>query len=108
MNEKRRKYARLLREGRTEEATALVTDEGSNTEKTSEETEEEEEDVDTSDILSEEERFADLKGVGDELADELVEEFGTFSSFKDASVEDLEPIPGIGEKRAESLLEQVE
>lgn len=53
--------------------------------------------------------FEDLKGVGDELADEIRQVYGDYSSFvEEASVESLSDISGIGEKRAESLLEQVE
>lgn len=99
------KYARLLREGKTDEATKVAQEMSDvEVEVETEQVEEEEEE-----ILSEHDRFAELKGVGDELADELVEEFGTYSEFaENASVEDLEPISGIGEKSAESLLEQVE
>lgn len=94
------RYARLLREGRTTEATRVALQA-----KNEEGVEEPSEEVES----SESDRFAELKGVGGELAVELVEEFGDFESFvADATVEDLTPIPGIGEKRAESLLEQVE
>lgn len=88
------KYARLLREGKTREATELVSGEDASDEEES--------------IVSEEERFAELNGVGPELAEELVEEFEGFDAFvEEAEPKDLEPIPGIGEKRAESLVEQV-
>jgi predicted flap endonuclease-1-like 5' DNA nuclease len=96
--EKQDKYARLLREGKTEEAT-----------KVAQEMRGSEVAVETQDSVSEHDRFTELKGVGDELADEMVEEFGDYDSFaENAAVEDLEPISGIGEKSAESLLEQVE
>jgi len=93
---KKEKYTRLLREGKTEEATELVS--SSETEVSTSEVEDSESSV---------QGFEDLKGVGDELAVELREEFGEVENLKDASASDLEPIPGIGEKRAESLLEQV-
>lgn len=94
----REKYARLLREGKTDEATELV----SNREVEENVSEEE-------DSSGEEERFEELNGVGPELASELVEQFGDFDSFvEEAEPEDLEPVPGIGEKRAESLVEQTE
>jgi excinuclease UvrABC nuclease subunit len=99
-------YARLLREGRTEEATEVAHEmrDDVEVEKTVE-TEEVEED----EPVSEQERFAELSGVGDELADEMVQLFGTYDSFvEEADVESLSDISGIGESRAESLLEQVE
>lgn len=95
------KYARLLREGKTSEATK-VAQEMNGVETTSSEPVEEEESE-----VSDRERFHSLKGVGDELAKELDETFESYEAFaKYASAEDLEPIPGIGEKRAESLVEQ--
>lgn len=111
MTEDRQKeYARLLREGNTREATELVSDNSQNQEKEDEEVVEEvDETQEDGQAVSEEERFAELSGVGPELADELVEEFGSYDEFaENASPEDLEPISGIGEKRAESLVEQAE
>lgn len=90
-------YARLLREGKTEEATALVT-----------EKESEDEEVVEDEKISEQERFAELKGVGDATAEDFVNVFGTFEAFKDASVEEVAEVEGFGEKSAEDLLEQVE
>lgn len=103
-----KEYARLLREGDTEGATKLAQEmRGDEVQvETDEDSKSEEEDEES---VSEEELFAELNGVGPELADELVEEFGSFEEFaENASPEDLEPVSGIGEKRAESLVEQAE
>jgi len=90
------KYARLLREGKTSEATKIAQEMSDVT--TTVETEE-----------IKQERFAELNGVGDELADEMVQVFGSYDRFvEDADVESLADISGIGESRAESLLEQVD
>jgi len=100
------KYARLLREGKTDEATEVAQEMRDDVEV---ETEDEEEEVEEDEPVSEQERFADLNGVGEELADEMVQVFGTYDSFvEEADVESLSDISGIGESRAESLLEQVE
>lgn len=54
-------------------------------------------------------KYEALNGIGNELAREFVETFESYEAFaKHASVEDLEPIPGIGKKRAESLIEQLD
>lgn len=99
-----RKYSRLLREGKTSEATRVAR-EAKKLEKGDDYY------VESSDDGEEEqgstEGFEALNGVGPELAEQLVEEFGSVENLSDATVEDLEPIPGIGVKRAESLLEQV-
>lgn len=56
---------------------------------------------------SEEERsFEDINGVGSELANTLADRYDSVEDLAGASAEDLEPISGIGEKRAESIIEQ--
>jgi len=96
-------YARLLREGRTEEATEVAQEMRDDVEPGNVvETEDEE-------PISEQERFVELDGVGEELAEEMVEEFGSYKGFvEEADVDSLSDISGIGESRAESLLEQKE
>lgn len=98
------KYARLLREGKTDEATEVAQEiRGVKVEADDEPVEKDDEPV------SEQERFAELSGVGEELADEMVQVFGTYKGFvEEADVENLSDISGIGESRAESLIEQVE
>lgn len=97
------KYARLLREGKTSEATKIAQEMSDVT--TTVETKEIKQEEDP----SEQKRFAELNGVGDELADEMVQVFGSYDRFvEDADVESLADISGIGESRAESLLEQVD
>lgn len=93
--DKKQKYNQLLREGKTEEATKVASEMRS--------------DLDVEEVTDgSHDRFAELNGVGDELADEMVEAFGDFESFvEEADVESLSDISGIGESRAESLLEQV-
>jgi len=93
--DKKQKYNQLLREGKTEEATKVASEMRS--------------DLDVEEVSDEgHDRFVELNGVGDELADEMVEAFGDFESFvEEADVESLSDISGIGESRAESLLEQV-
>ena len=48
-----------------------------------------------------------LKGIGDELAQILLERFGNLENIKKASVENLMLIPGIDKKRATSILNQL-
>lgn len=120
--ELRQKYRDLLGEGRTEDATEVYREaerlkaenRGSSEpepEPESEPVESEDEGVDEDaekeDEGSSVDSFEELKGVGDELAGILEDEFGSVEQMADASVEDLEPVPGIGEKKAESLLEQL-
>lgn len=89
VDEVKRRYAVALQEGRTEDATRLAqqlrSDEVS-----------ESEDVD----------FTELNGVGSELADELRENFDGFSDLAEADREVLLDISGVGESRADSLIEQ--
>ncbi len=89
VDEVKRRYAVALQEGRTEDATRLAqqlrSDEVS-----------ESEDVD----------FTELNGVGSELADELRESFDGFSDLAEADREVLLDISGVGESRADSLIEQ--
>lgn len=89
VDEVKRRYAVALQEGRTEDATRLAqqlrSDEVS-----------ESEDVD----------FTELNGVGSELADELRETFDGFSDLAEADREVLLDISGVGESRADSLIEQ--
>jgi len=111
--DKQKEYARLLREGDTEQATKVAQEmRGDDVQVETEDEDsksDENEEVEDEEPVSEEERFAELKGVGPELAEELVEEFGSYDEFaENASPEDLEPVSGIGEKRAESLVEQAE
>lgn len=97
MNELKERYHELLVEGNTREATKVsnkmqrLEDEGS---------------------VSEESvsgaSFEELDGVGDELASVLSERFSGFDELAEAGPEDLEPVPGIGEKRAESLVKQAQ
>lgn len=54
----------------------------------------------------EENSFEDISGVGSELAETLADEYDSVEELAEADLEDLEPIPGIGEKRAESIIEQ--
>jgi len=93
--DKKQKYNQLLREGKTEEATKVASEMRS--------------DLDVEEVSDEgHDRFVELNGVGDELADEMVEAFGDVERFvEEADVESLSDISGIGESRAESLLEQV-
>lgn len=95
------KYSRLLREGKLEEATEVAHEMNGVSGQASAENEE---------TVSEEvQKFAELKGVGDELAEEMVQVFGDYESFVEgADVDSLSDIAGIGEKSAEGLLEQVE
>jgi len=86
-----KEYSRYLREGKTQKATEVANERYGEPEQP-----------------SEKELYADLKGVGDELAEILADRFDSFDDFVQADVEDLKPVSGIGEKRAESLLEQVE
>jgi|AKVG01.1.fsa_nt_gi NTP pyrophosphatase (non-canonical NTP hydrolase) len=89
-----KEYASALRDGRTEEATEVARKIHGDRE------------VETSDTDG---KYEDLKGVGDELADEIRQVYGDYSNFvEEADVESLSDISGIGETRAESLLEQVE
>lgn len=102
------KYARLLREGRTDEATAVARKARYGDEENQEK--EADDEVESEPVQEEDagySSFEELNGVGPELAVELEEEFGSMENLADAAVEDLEPIPGIGETRAKSLLDQL-
>lgn len=102
------KYARLLRDGNTSEATK-VAQQLNNSKTEVQESSDSEEEEESDELVSEQERFADLNGVGEELAEDMVDVFGDYDSFvEEADVESLSDISGIGESRAESLLEQVE
>lgn len=113
LDELKDEYRELLRDGKTEQATDVAhkiaekegrvdnSDDGT----VSADTEVVEEDEDSEDDGIE--SFTDIDGIGDELAVEFEEEFGSVENLKDAEVEELEPIPGVGEKRGEDILEQV-
>jgi len=91
------KYREYLREGEEAKATeAWIKLE----EARSVETESEPE------IQEKDRSFEELNGVGDEIANVLADEYDSVEDLADATPEDLEPISGIGEKRAESLIEQ--
>jgi ERCC4-type nuclease len=92
VDELKRKYAVALQEGRTEDATRLAQELRSDTPVKSSEVEA----VD----------FTELNGVGSELADELRESFDSFSDLAEADREVLLDISGVGESRADSLIEQ--
>ena len=53
-------------------------------------------------------KLLSLKGVEDELAKELLDRFGDIDGIKSAKLEELVAIPGIGEKRAKLIKEQLE
>lgn len=106
----RDKYIRLLREGKTKEATEVArkakgqdsSDSGS------EEVEVEEEDSDAEQDAEAHMVYTKLNGVGEELAEEIYQDFGDWDSFVESADKDsLSDISGIGESRAESLLEQI-
>lgn len=115
------KYKKALRAGKSEEARKHYLAYRDGKEEVVDEVEaepveessEEEEESEVSEQVAEKdkddlEKYRALNGVGDELARELVETFESYDAFAEhASAEDLEPIPGIGKKRAESLVEQV-
>lgn len=93
-----KKYARLLREGKTEEATKVSQKMVDGVSESSVDKQE--------DVL---EPYVALNGVGEELAEELYEKYGDYSSFvEDADMKGLVDVSGVGESRAESLLEQME
>lgn len=93
-------YNRLLREGRTDEATDLVSD-SENVETT--------DSVDTEVEKQRYEAYTELDGVGEEVAEELFEEFGDWPEFvENVDKKSLVDVSGIGEARAESLIDQVE
>lgn len=91
------KYTRLLREGRTEEATELVKEA------------KEDGDLGTQSV-SEVDRFAEnIDGVGEELAEEFVQVFESWNRFEEeADMESLTDVSGVGESRAESILNQLD
>lgn len=51
--------------------------------------------------------FEAINGVGPELAEVLADEFGSVEDLAEADPDDLEPVPGIGEKRAVDILGQL-
>jgi len=92
VDEVKRRYAVALQEGRTEDATRLAQQLRSD------------DAVEVSE--SEDVDFTELNGVGSELADELRENFDGFSDLAEADREVLLDISGVGESRADSLIEQ--
>ena len=58
--------------------------------------------------LTDYEQLVNLKGVEDELADELLRTFGSIEKIKSASLAELESLPGIGKKRAKQIKDQLE
>lgn len=56
---------------------------------------------------SDREALIELKDVEDEIADALLERFGSLENVKSASLEELDKVPGIGVKRAKSIKEQL-
>jgi ERCC4-type nuclease len=92
VDEVKRRYAVALQEGRTEDATRLAQQLRSD------------DAVEVSE--SEDVDFTELNGVGSELADELRESFDGFSDLAEADREVLLDISGVGESRADSLIEQ--
>ncbi|QIO25402.1 helix-hairpin-helix domain-containing protein [Haloarcula sp. JP-L23] len=49
----------------------------------------------------------DVDGIGDELSRELADEFDTVADLQAADAEDLQRVDGIGDKKAEKLLEEL-
>lgn len=90
----RKKYRELLRDGKTKEATEVA--------QKAEELKEGDE------SQSGFEKFEVLNGVGEEIAKELAEDFDSIEALAEATPEDITPIPGIGEKRAKSIIEQAQ
>lgn len=100
------KYNKALREGDTGKATEVYK---KYSESSTEDSEEDSGSEDlTEDAMSEQEKFEEINGVGEELAEELIQEYGTYPGFvEEADKESLVDISGVGEARAESLLEKV-
>jgi excinuclease UvrABC nuclease subunit len=88
----REKYSEALREGRLEDATELAQELSDRQVETEQ---------------SEDSDFTELKGVGDELADDLNRLYEDLDDLADASVEELSEISGVGDILAENLLDQV-
>lgn len=108
LDELRHEYTVALREGDTEKATELyrkakrLKDEALPEDRddvvVTDETESDDDDL---------EQFEALNGIGDEIAEEMYEEFGSLDAVRDASVEALTDISGIGTKRAENLQDEL-
>lgn len=93
-------YRKHLREGRERDATEAY-------KKIQElRSEDEESQVEDNVEVSKDSSFESIDGVGDELAALLSDKYDSVDDLADADVEDLEPISGIGSKRAKSIIEQ--
>lgn len=110
LEEIRHKYTVALREGDTDradelyhEAESLKSDDEPESEPESEP--EPVEDDGSDDVALED--FEAIKGIGDEIAEELYEDFGTLEAVRNASDEELTDISGIGSARADSIRDQL-
>ena len=57
---------------------------------------------------SELEKFTAIKGIGEEIAEMLLSKYGSFENFvEEVKLDDLVELPGIGEKVAKKIIEQV-
>lgn len=113
LDELKDEYRELLRDGKTEQATdvahKIAEKEGR---ASSDDDDGGDEQVETAVVGEEEDdkditTFTDIDGIGDELAGEFREQFDSVDDLADANVDDLEPIPGVGKKRGEDILDQV-
>lgn len=95
------KYNRLHKEGKTREATRVAQEYSG---ESSQEEVEEESEVRRDLVYSHE-----FDGIGEEISEEIYQEYGDWDEFvENVTREGLVEISGIGESRADSILEQVE
>ena len=58
-------------------------------------------------VLKYKEKLTNIKGIGEEIAEELIELYPNWEAFTEATKEELIDISGIGPRLAEKILEQV-
>lgn len=107
LEEVRRKYSEALRDGDTDKATEMywkAEDLKGNVEEP-ESSEDESENALRRDLVYSQE----FDGVGEELSEEIYQEYGDWDEFvENVTFEGLVDISGIGEKRAEQIMSEVE
>lgn len=107
-----KRYRLALRDGDTDKATQIYLDElKEDVSETKEkdfveddEQKEKEEEEETGDVIA---SFEEINGIGNEIAEELEEAFGSIEKLAEADLAELEDVSGIGSSRAESIKEQL-
>ena len=59
-------------------------------------------------INEDKEKFENIKGIGPEMADMLIQKYGSYKEFEEkATAKDLESLPGISERGGEEIMKLI-